>query len=166
MSLIYGCHACRACSTSHRTGNSDPRSDHCLCTCLLWVTYLNQHPNYLIGNYEYQPFGVSTIQVNRSADEGGITIEGPSSTRFLNQFTRAVNGQHIVYVELLQMTNGATATNFNNFHVVAAFTGVALTMTNNLTQTRLSVGAAINAISGDVPGRKMTSSLVGVLPTL
>ena len=129
-----------------------------------------QWQNYFVGktvsNYQFQPFGVSTIQVNRSADEGGITIEGPSSTQFLNQFTKAVNDQHIVYVELLQMTDGATATDFSSFHVVAAFTGVALTMTNNLTQTRLSIGAAINAISGDVPGRKMTSSLVGVLPTL
>ena len=129
-----------------------------------------QWQNYFVGKttsgYEFQPFGVSTIQVNRSADEGGITLEGPSSTRFLNQFTQAVNDQHIVYVELLQKNDGATATDFGSFHVVAAFTGVALTMTNNLTQTRLSVGAAINAISGDVPGRKMTSSLVGVLPTL
>ena len=133
------------------------------------VTYARWQ-NYFVAEkideYEYQPFGVSTIQVNRSADEGGITIEGPSSTRFLNQFTESVNDQHIVFVELLQMTDGAKATDFSSFHVVAAFTGVALTMTNNLTQTRLSVGAAINAISGDVPGRKMTSSLVGVLPTL
>ena len=119
-----------------------------------------------IDDYEFQPFSVSNIQVNRSADEGGITIEGPSNTRFLDKFEEAVNDQHIVYVELLQMTDGATATDFGGFHLVAAFTGVALTMTNNLTVTRLSIGAAINAITGDVPGRKMTSALVGVLPTL
>ena len=126
--------------------------------------------NYFIGDtvsgYEFQPFGVSTIQVNRSADEGGITIEGPSSSRFIGFFERAVNDQHLIYVELLQKTNGATSTDFGGFTRVAAFTGVALTMTNNLTQVRLSVGAAINAISGDVPGRKMTSALVGRLPTL
>ena len=131
-----------------------------------YAKWQNYFVKQKVSDYEFQPFGVSTIQVNRSADEGGITIEGPASSRFIETFTRAVNDQHIIQVSLLQKTNGASSTNFSGFRTVASFTGVALTMTNNLTQVRLSVGAAINAISGDVPGRKMTSALVGVLPTL
>lgn len=128
-----------------------------------WQNYFS---NKTVDGYEFQPFSVSTVQVNRSADEGGITVEGPAAFRFISKFQTAVNDQHIVEVRLLDSTSSVTDPSFAGFRQIAMFTGVALTMTNNLTQVRLSVGAAINAISGDVPGRKMTSSLVGVLPTL
>ena len=126
--------------------------------------------NYFVGEtvdgHEFQPFSVSTIQVNRSADEGGIVIEGPSSFRLLTQFETSVNDQHIVEAKLLQQAGSITTPSFDNFQVIAMFTGVALTMTNNLTGVRLSVGSAIDAVSGDVPGRKITLADVRVLPKI
>ena len=118
-----------------------------------------------VDGYEFQPFSVSTIQVNRSADEGGIQIEGPSSFRLLDQFEKAVNDQHIVEVRLMQVAGTITEPSFTNFYQIAMFTGVALTMSNNLTVCRLEVGSAIDAVSGDVPGRKIVLADVGELPS-
>lgn len=119
-----------------------------------------------VDGLEFQPFSVSTIQVNRSADEGGVTIEAPSTFRILTQFESAVNDQHLVQVKLLKQSGTVTGQSFQNFHAIAIFTGVALTFTNNLTQARLAVGSAMDAISGDVPGRKISSALVGMLPQI
>ena len=132
-------------------------------TYALWQNYFS---NVTIEGYEFQPFSVSTIQVNRSADEGGIVIEGPATYRFLTQFETSVNDQHIIEAKLLQQAGSITTPSFGNFQVIAMFTGVALTMTNNLTGVRLSVGSAIDAISGDVPGRKLTLSDVRELPRI
>ena len=126
-----------------------------------WQNYFGDE---VVDGFEFQPFSVSTIQVNRSADEGGVVIEGPSTFRLLTQFETSVNDQHIVEVKLLQQTGSVTTPSFGSFQVIAMFTGVALTMTNNLTQARLSVGSAIDAISGNVPGRKITLADIGELP--
>lgn len=129
----------------------------------LWQNYF---VGSTVGGFEFQPFTVSTIQVNRSADEGGITIEGPASYRFITQFETAVNDQHIIEVKLLQQNGSIIQESFDNFYQIAMFTGVALSMSNNLTQVRLSVGSAIDAVSGDVPGRKIALADVGQLPKL
>ena len=130
-------------------------------TYALWQNYF---ANETVDGYEFQPFSASAIQVNRSADEGGIVIEGPSTYRLLTQFEASVNDQHIVEVRLLQQAGTVTTSSFSNFQLIGMFTGVALTMTNNLTGLRLSVGTAIDAISGNVPGRKITLADVGELP--
>lgn len=126
--------------------------------------------NYFVGEtvdgYEFQPFSVSTIQVSRSADEGGVNIEGPSSFRLLTQFEASVNDQHLVEIKLLQQNGSIIQPSFDNFQQIAKFTGVALTMTNNLTGAQLAVGTAIDAISGNVPGRKITIADVRELPKL
>lgn len=131
-----------------------------------YAQWQNYFSNVTVEGYEFQPFSVSTIQVNRSADEGGITIEGPATYRFLTQFEASVNDQHVVEVKLLQQSGSVTQPSFGSFQEVAMFTGVALTMTNNLTGVRLSVGSAIDAITGDVPGRKLTLSDVRELPKI
>ena len=132
----------------------------------VFAQWQNYFANKVVDKHEFQPFSVSTIQVNRSADEGGITVEGPATFRFIDKFQKAVNDQHVVQVRLMEQSGAVSTPSFRDFRQIGMFTGVALTMTNNLTEVRLSVGSAIDAISGDVPGRKMTSSLVGVLPTL
>ena len=131
-----------------------------------YAKWQNYFVHDTVDGYEFQPFSVSTIQVNRSADEGGIQLEGPSSYRLLDQFETAVNDQHIVEVRLMQVAGTITEPSFANFYQIAMFTGVALTMTNNLTGVRLSVGSAIDAVSGDVPGRKITLADVRLLPQI
>jgi hypothetical protein len=128
-----------------------------------WQNYFGDE---VVDGFEFQPFSVSTIQVNRSADEGGVVIEGPSTFRLLTQFETSVNDQHVIEVKLLQQTGSVTTPSFGSFQVIAMFTGVALTMTNNLTQARLSVGSAIDAVSGDAPGRKLTLAEIGELPKI
>jgi len=129
------------------------------------ASWQNYYSNQNVGGYEFQPFSVSTIQVNRSADEGGVVVEAAATHRIITQFESAVNDQDIIELKILQ-ANGAVTSGFGGFQMIAMFTGVALTMTNNLTQVRLSVGSAIDAVSGDVPGRKLTLADFGELPKL
>ena len=45
--------------------------------------------------------------------------------------------------------------------LVAQFVGEVVSMQTDLTTIEVELGAAMDAISGDIPGRKITTSLVG-----
>ena len=50
--------------------------------------------------------------------------------------------------------------------LIAQFVGEVNAMQTDLTTIEVELGAAMDAISGDIPGRKITTSLVGRLPSL
>ena len=50
--------------------------------------------------------------------------------------------------------------------MIAQFVGELMGMDTDLTRINVALGAAMDAISGDIPGRKITTSLVGRLPSL
>ena len=50
--------------------------------------------------------------------------------------------------------------------IVARFVGEVMGMQTDLVTIEAELGAAVDAISGDIPGRKITTSLVGRLPVL
>jgi hypothetical protein len=50
--------------------------------------------------------------------------------------------------------------------MVARFIGEAVEMSCDLTTLSVTVGAGIDAVTEDIPGRKFTTSLVGRLPVL
>ena len=57
-------------------------------------------------------------------------------------------------------------TDLSNATVVARFVGEVMGMQTDLVTIEAELGAAVDAISGDIPGRKITTSLVGRLPSL
>ena len=57
-------------------------------------------------------------------------------------------------------------TDLSNATVIARFVGEVMGMQTDLVTIQAELGAAIDAISGEIPGRKITTSLVGRLPSL
>ena len=64
---------------------------------------------------------------------------------------------------LLQLT---LPTGLGPATVIARFIGEVMTMHTDLIELSVELGASIDAVSGDIPGRKITTSLVGRLPSL
>ena len=106
--------------------------------------------------------------MNRSADEGGVTIELPATQAHLQLIEQAIGGEYLCQVWVLEMPTSdlPSLIDFGSSTIVSQFIGEVVTMETDLTTIAVSVGAAIDAVSGDIPGRKITTSLVGRLPTL
>ena len=128
--------------------------------------------NFFIGKtingFAYVNFNVSEILMNRSADEGGVTIELPATQSHLQLIEDAISGEYLCQVWVLELPTSdlANLVNFDSSTIVSRFLGEIVTMETDLTTLAVSVGAAIDAVSGDIPGRKITTSLVGRLPSL
>jgi hypothetical protein len=64
----------------------------------------------------------------------------------------------------LAMSNGGWT--LSGATVVAQFFGEVIGVQTDLSTLSVELGVGLDAITGQIPGRKMTSSLVGRLPTL
>lgn len=120
-----------------------------------------------VNGFAFKAFNTSDILMNRSADEGGLGLELAATNRNLQFFETAISNEYLAQLTLYEMqVTSALPKNINGATVVARFTGEVLGMSTDLETIEVEVGAAIDAISGDIPGRKITTSLVGRLPTL
>lgn len=127
--------------------------------------------NFFVGktvnNYTYISFDVSEILLNRTADEGGISITLAATNNHLTFFETAITNEYLGRVTLYEMPiSSSLPTDLSNATVIARFVGEVMGMSTDLTQIQVELGAALDAISGDIPGRKITTSLVGRLPSL
>ena len=120
-----------------------------------------------VNGYAYVSFDTSEILINRSADEGGITIRLAATNRHLGFIETAISSEYLAQITLYEMpATSGMPNSLNNATVVARFLGEVITMQTNLITIDVEIGAAMDAISGDIPGRKITTSLVGRLPSL
>ena len=127
--------------------------------------------NFFIGKvvdgHAYAPFQVSEIVMNRAADEGGLTVEMPALQQHLNFFVASTEAERLLEVVLYELPmDSGMPTDKSAGVLVSRFVGEIISLTTNLTSIKLEVGAAIDAISGEIPGRRVTTSVVGRLPTL
>ena len=127
--------------------------------------------NFFIGKtvsgHVYRSFDSTDILMNRNASEGGLTIRMPALADSLNLFEVGLDNEWMVRVVLyeLPVTTGMP-TDLTNALIVARFLGEVLGIQTDLTELVIEVGTALSAISGNIPGRRVTTSLVGRLPTL
>ena len=120
-----------------------------------------------VSGYTYVNFDTSEIMMNRTADEGGVTLTMAATDAHLNFFETAISSEYLATITFYEMTvTSSMPTSLSGATVVAAFTGEIMGMQTDLTTIEDEVGAAIDALSGDIPGRKITTSLVGRLPSL
>ena len=127
--------------------------------------------NFFIGKvvngYQYVSFDTSEILINRTADEGGITVSMAATSNHLGFLETAISSEYLARITLYEMpVNSSMPTDLSSATVVAKFVGEVTTMQTDLITIEAEIGAAIDAISGEIPGRKITTSLVGRLPTL
>lgn len=127
--------------------------------------------NFFIGKtvsgHAYTSFDTSEITLNRSADEGGVTISMAATDDHLKFLETAIGGEYLARITLYEMpVSSSLPTDLSSATVVARFVGEVVGMQTDLINIQAEIGAAIDAISGDIPGRKITTSLVGRLPSL
>jgi hypothetical protein len=118
-----------------------------------------------INGVVYVNFTVGDILMNRTADEGGISLSMPATKDHLDFFETAIANEYLCLVQVLEMPAGGINDPAQST-VIAQFVGEVVGMQTDLTTIEVALGAAVDAISGDIPGRKITTSLVGRLPSL
>lgn len=120
-----------------------------------------------VSGYAFVSFDVSEIMLNRSADEGGVTVSMAATDNHLGFLETAISSEYLAKITLYEMpVSSSLPTDLSNATVVARFVGEVMGMQTDLVTIQAELGAAIDAISGEIPGRKITTSLVGRLPTL
>jgi hypothetical protein len=120
-----------------------------------------------VSGYAFTSFDVSEIMLNRSADEGGVTISMAATDNHLGFLETAISSEYLARITLYEMpVSSSLPADLSNATVVARFVGEVMGMQTDLVTIQAELGAAIDAISGEIPGRKITTSLVGRLPTL
>ena len=127
--------------------------------------------NFFVGktvdDHVYQSFAASDIALNRSASEGGIGLTLPLTKQSLFYMEAAYNEAYLIEVQLyeLDLANGMP-TGIDGATQIARFVGEVVAMSCDLVTLSVELGAGIDAVSEDIPGRKFTTSLVGRLPVL
>ena len=130
-------------------------------------SWQNFFVNKTVSGYTFVSFDTSEILINRTADEGGITLSMAATSNHLGFLETAISSEYLARITLYEMpVSSSMPTDLSNATVVAKFVGEVVTMQTDLTSIQVEIGAAIDAISGEIPGRKITTSLVGRLPTL
>ena len=120
-----------------------------------------------VNGYEFKSFDVGEISMNRTADEGGTTLTLPATAELLALFERALEQNWLADIVLYEFSiAGGLPIDLTGAVEVAKFLGEVVTMTTNLVELQVMLGTAMDAISGEIPGRRITTSLVGRLPTL
>jgi hypothetical protein len=105
--------------------------------------------------------------MNRTADEGGISLTCSPLQQNLEFFVASMEAERLLSVELYEMTvDLQLPTDIAGGTLIARFVGEIISMQTDLTSIEVEVGAAIDAVSGEIPGRRVTTSVVGRLPTL
>ena len=117
--------------------------------------------------HDFASFTSSEIVINRTADEGGITLQFAATSLWLSFFKNAIISNWLAEYKLYEMpADNGIPKNLNNATLIARFVGEVVTLSTDLTSITVEVGASIDAVSGEIPGRKVTTSVVGRLPTL
>ena len=123
--------------------------------------------NNVVDGYAPKSFQTSDILLNRSADEGGITVVLPALADDMQFFLTAIENEYLADVQLFeQEVAEQMPVSFDTMSLVARFVGEVQTMRMTISDLTVAIGAAIDAINGDIPGRRVTTSLVGRLPIL
>ena len=123
--------------------------------------------NQVIDGCSPKSFQTSDILLNRSADEGGITLRLPTLATDIEFFLVAIENEYLVEVNLYeQEVTDQMPVSFQQMTLAGRFVGEVQAMEMTTTDLTISIGAALDAINGDIPGRRVTTSLVGRLPSL
>lgn len=131
---------------------------------LLWQNFFIDR---VVDDYLFAPFKVSAIVMNRTSDEGGLQVEMPATQQNLQFFVGSTEAERLLEVVLYEMPlDNGMPTDLSTGVLVSRFVGEVISLDTDLTTIKLDVGAAIDAISGEIPGRRVTTSVVGRLPTL
>ena len=131
---------------------------------LLWQNFF---VGKVIDGHTYESFEVSDLVMNRTADEGGISLTIGATQSNLDFFVASAEAERLLEVVMYEMqVTTSIPQDISSGILVSRFVGEVISLGTDLTSIEVEVGAAIDAISGEIPGRRVTTSVVGRLPTL
>ena len=119
-----------------------------------------------IDGHAYKVFDVGSIILNRSAAESGVNVFMPTTKANVDFVEQAIEGLYLMRLTLYEMPAITMPTGLNGAQVVGSFVGEIIDAELGMKQIVFEVGSALDAVTGDIPGRKITTSLVGRLPKL
>ena len=120
-----------------------------------------------VNGYSSVSFKTSNILMNRSVDEGGITLMLPCLADHIEFVLRAIENEYLADVRLWEQEVIADMPNdMSGMTMISRFVGEVQAMNMTVDTVTVSIGAGIDAVNGEIPGRRITTSLVGRLPTL
>ena len=120
-----------------------------------------------VDGYTFEGFEISDVIMNRTADEGGISLTCSPLQQNLEFFVASMEAERLLEVKLYEMTvESQLPTDISGGTLISRFVGEIISLHTDLTSIEVEIGAAIDAVSGEIPGRRVTTSVVGRLPTL
>lgn len=129
-----------------------------------WQNFWNDRT---VDGYVPMSFKTSEILLNRSADEGGITMQLPCLSDHIDFFLQAIENEYLADVRLYEQdVSTDMPSDISSMTMISRFVGEVQTMSMTIDTVAVSIGAGIDAVNGEIPGRRITTSLVGRLPTL
>ena len=131
------------------------------------VKWQNFFVDKTVDGYVYRNFQSTDVVMNRSASEGGINVTMGATADNLALFEDAIANEWLAELVIYEMNvAGGMPSDLTGATIAARFVGEIMGMETNLTTLAVEIGTAMDAVSGEIPGRRITTSLVGRLPTL
>ena len=120
-----------------------------------------------VDGYVYRNFQSTDVSMNRSVSEGGINVTMAATADNLALLETAIANEWLAELVIYEMNvAGGMPSDLTGATIAARFIGEVMGMQTNLTTLAVEIGTAMDAVSGEIPGRRITTSLVGRLPTL
>jgi hypothetical protein len=122
--------------------------------------------NKTVSGFAHKVFDIGSVILNRSAGESGLFLEMPTTKANVDFVEAAINDSYLARVEIYELPATSIPANLNGATVVSTFVGEIVTASLDVQVLKVELGSAMDAVTGDIPGRKITTSLVGRLPKL
>ena len=130
--------------------------------------------NFFIGEtitnesepYDFVPFGYSGTSQNRTGDGTSCELMLPNSTENVGVLTRqfsqnAIDGRWLAYIRVLIVNPDDKS----SFTTLSRFYGQVTAGAWDNSTIKMTLNSVLDAISTDIPQRKINQALVGNLPT-
>jgi hypothetical protein len=130
------------------------------------TTYANWQ-NFYVGETShgatFQDFNAGSGVVTRTADEAASSMSLPALPNLVQFTEAAIQGQYLVELNLYTVdpasANGSRV-------LVSAFLGEVVGASVDPVAITLELGLALDALTAQIPGRRMTTALIGNVPKL
>lgn len=122
--------------------------------------------NKTVDGYAHKVFNIGSVVLNRSAGESALDLELPTTEANVSFVETAIQDSLLARVTVYEMPAGSIPKSLVGASIVSTFVGEVINANLDVTTIRLELGSAMDAVTGDIPGRKITTSLVGRLPKI
>lgn len=123
--------------------------------------------NFYVGQTShgaaFQSFDAGSGVVTRTADQTSSSLMVPATPAMVQFAEAAINGQYLVELNIYTVDPAAVD---GSRTLVSAFLGEVVGASTDASAITLELGLALDALTAQIPGRRMTTALIGNVPKL